>query len=228
MQPAFLPWLGHFNMIANSDYFVFYDNVQFERRGWQNRNYIRQENGQKKLLTLPVQNRGNFHSPIKDITVCYDSNPADTLLGILRQQYRRAPFFSDAINPLVLVLKNRPHKLVDITIPLTLAYSHYIGIDNTRFLRSSEMNMPMDKGPTGNLVEICKKLGATHYINGPAGQAYMEPHLFEEAGITLHWHHYNHPRYPQGKGDFVPYLSIIDLIAHTGKEALYYLYQSQF
>ncbi len=214
-------------MIANSDVFVFYDNVQFERRGWQNRNYIKDKNGEKKLLSIPVATKGNFHTPIHNIKIFYDKKTRSSVEGILYQNYRDSPFFSQAFSILQNSLDRCPVFLSDLTIDLTIAYAAYLGIEHTRFIRASEIDIAMDQGPTGNLVAICNYFKATHYINGPAGKAYMETEKFMDADIQFVWHDYSHPVYTQGSHPFLSYLSIFDLICNQGKDSLSILYQSQ-
>ena len=114
-----------------------------------------------------------------------------------------------------------PRLLADFTIELTVGLARRLGIRETRFLRSSELVVTGTK--TERLVEVLKKVGATHYLSGPSARSYLQEPLLAEQGIALEWMHYDYREYPQLYPPYDPQLSILDLLFMTGDRALTYL-----
>ena len=220
LQPSYIPWRGYFDIIRRVDLFVFYDDVQYDRRGWRNRNIVKSAQG-PLWLTIPVKARNNqlAHTPINAIETDGDAWAARHL-ATLRHLYARAPHFKEQLPWLEEAYANPPRLLADFTIGLTIDLSRRLGID-TPFVRSSTLGV--DGTKTERLINVLRNVGATHYLSGPSARAYMDEPLMEEQGITLEWMSYDYPEYPQLYPPYDPRLSILDLLFMTGSSASSYL-----
>jgi hypothetical protein len=226
LQPSYIPWRGYFHQIAKADVFVFYDDVQYDKRGWRNRNRIKTPHG-TQWLTIPVHSKGaqTHNIPIYDIPICWDNNWNKDHYLTLESAYAKAPFFQRYQPLLQDFYAREPELLADFTIDTTLALARELGIKGTEFLRSSSLNVEGSK--TDRLIHILSTLGADHYISGPSARDYIEEHKFEAAGITLEYMHYDYPEYPQLYPPFDPQVSILDLILMTGPDALDYILEPE-
>lgn len=222
LQPSYIPWRGYFDQIRRADLFVFYDDVQYDKHGWRNRNQIKTAQG-KQWLTIPVHSKGVTEGvPIKDVRIDWSRPWAKNHFKALTFAYQKAPHFKEYLPLLQTFYDRRDECLSDFTIETSILLSGELGIASTRFLRSSEL--PGITGvKTGRLIQILKHIGATHYISGPAARDYIEQEQFNEAGITLEYMDYNYPEYPQLYPPFDPYVTILDLLFMTGRNAINYL-----
>ena len=220
LQPSYIPWRGYFHQIAKSDLFIFYDDVQYDKRGWRNRNRIKTPFG-VRWLTIPVHSSGAItqNIPINEITIDWNENWCEKHWQSIRQAYIKAPFFKN-YEPLVSQFyDHHPDLLADYTIDLTISISREIGITATEFLRSSTLE-GITGQKTDRLIQILKKVGATHYISGPSAQDYIEEEAFIEAGISLEFMNYDYAPYPQLYPPYDPQVSIIDLLFMMGPDTL--------
>jgi hypothetical protein len=224
LQPSYIPWRGYFEQIQQADLFIFYDDVQYDKRGWRNRNRIKTGRG-SQWLTIPVHSKGAQveNIPIDQIEIDWEQPWSDQHLRALKFNYGKAPFFKTYFPWLQEVYARRPHLLADFTIPFTIELAQKLGIENTRFARSSEYQAAGKK--TDRLIEILQKVGATHYISGPSARDYIENEKFEAAGISLEYIEYNYPEYPQLYPPFDPFVSALDLLLMTGPEAPCYIFK---
>ncbi len=222
LQPSYIPWRGYFDQIRRADLFVFYDDVQYDKHGWRNRNQIKTAQG-KQWLTIPVHSKGVTEGvPIKDVRIDWSRPWPKNHLKALTFAYQKAPHFKEYLPLLQAFYDRRDECLSDFTIETSILLSGELGIASTRFLRSSEL--PGITGvKTGRLIQILKHIGATHYISGPAARDYIEQEQFNEAGITLEYMDYNYPEYPQLYPPFDSYVTILDLLFMTGRNAINYL-----
>jgi WbqC-like protein family len=222
LQPSYIPWRGYFDQINRADVFVFYDDVQYDKHGWRNRNQIRTAQG-RQWLTIPVHTGDVVKKsvPIKQVEIDWNRPWNTSHWKALTFAYRRAPFFRNYAALLESFYQRHDVYLADFTIDLTIALARELGIQHTRFIRSSELEVVGQK--TGRLVQILVQLGATHYISGPSAKDYIENEKFLSAGITLEYMDYNYPEYPQLHAPFDPNLSILDLLFMTGPDALRYI-----
>jgi hypothetical protein len=222
LQPSYIPWRGFFHQIYKADLFVFYDDVQYDKRGWRNRNQIKTPNG-KRWLTIPVHSRGAQIEkiPINQIRVSWDSDWSKRHLRSLQHAYRKAPFF-ERYKPLLKTFYHRRDEfLADFTIDFTIALARELGIVHTGFIRSSELMVIGEK--TDRLIDVLQKVGATHYISGPSASNYLEPEKFAHAGISLEYMEYDYPEYPQPYPPFDPHVTLLDLLFMTGPDAMDYI-----
>mgnify|MGYP000858046482 CR=1 FL=1 len=220
LQPSYIPWRGYFHQIARADLFIFYDDVKYDKNGWRNRNRIKTPRG-ARWLTIPVHSSGveTNHTPICEIRADASRAWAASHLSSIRQAYGQAPFFQPVYALLRELYAEQPALLADFTVPTTIALARALGIQHTRFLRSSSMR-GIQGTKTRRLIEILTQVGATHYISGPSARDYIEEDLFREAGIGLEYMRYDYPPYPQLYPPYDPQVSIIDLMCMTGPDAL--------
>ena len=223
LQPSYIPWRGYFHQIALSDIFIFYDDVQYDKHGWRNRNRIKTSTG-SRWLTIPVNSSGNVveEIPINQIRIDWHKNWAESHRQILNQVYTTGPFFSQ-YKPLIFgFYQSKPDLLADFTIQTTIELAREIGIKKTKFMRSSEIPQVTGK-KTDRLIQILKSVGATGYISGPSARDYIEQEKFDAAGIPIEYMKYDYPEYPQLFPPYDPQVSILDLLIMTGSEALSYI-----
>ena len=225
LQPSYIPWRGVFDQIQRADLFIFYDEVQYDKRGWRNRNQIKSARG-KQWLTIPVHSRGaqTQNIPINQIRIVWDDPWNEAHIKAILHSYSRAPHF-DSYRPLLETFyQRRDEFLADFTIDFTIALARELGNNHTRFMRSSEI-AGINGQKTDRLIQILQAVGATHYISGPSARDYIENEKFEQAGITLEYMQYDYPEYPQLYPPFDPYVSVLDLLFMMGSEAPDYIFK---
>jgi hypothetical protein len=220
LQPSYNPWRGYFDQILKADLFVFYDDVQYDKRGWRNRNRIKTLT-RPIWLSIPVFNRGaqTEHILINDIRIVWDRPWNQEHWNSIRLAYSKAPYFSQYAGLVEEFYSKKPEMLADFTIESTISIARTIGIDQTRFLRSSQIE-GVEGTKTDRLISILKKVNATHYISGPSAKDYIENEKFEEAGLSLEYVNYDYPEYPQLFPPFDTQVSIIDTLFMMGKDTL--------
>jgi len=214
LQPTYLPWIGYFGMVDTADIFVFYDDVQFVNRSWQRRNKIKTPNGYI-WLSVPVVQK--FGQKINEVEIVTKLSWCDKHWKSIRHLYSKAPFFGEYMEIFKDFYGKEWKYLVDLNLTIIKRISEILRL-NTKFMLSSGLNVNGAK--TDRLINILKEIGANEYISGPGTKSYIENEKFEENGITLYWYEFDHPTYPQLYGDFVPYLSVIDLLFNVGNKSL--------
>jgi len=220
LQPSYLPWLGYFDQINKADIFVFLDDVQYSKGDWRNRNKIKVVNDEWVYLTAPILTTGFFLSRINQVKIDYKSNWTRKHLSTFSWNYRKAYFFPEVFTILQEILLKKIEFLSDLNIELILKFSEYLSIKNCKFLKSSQLNIGSYKNSTERLIKICKLLEATHYLSGGAAKEYLNENLFIENNIVLEYQNYEHPIYKQLGDNFIPYLSVVDLLFNEGKKSL--------
>lgn len=213
-QPAYLPWLGLFHKIALSDIYVLLDEVQFEKNSFINRNKIKTPNG-PQLLTVPLSKSGYRDKPVKDLEINNTDNWGKNHLERISQNYKKAPFFDGYADFFESVYNQKWTNLIDLVIYMLEFFLKELKI-NTRVIKQSELHT---LGKKQDLVlEMCKKLNADIFVFGALGRDYADENVFRNNGIKIYFQDYIHPSYPQQWGEFVPYMSIIDLLFNVGPE----------
>ncbi len=223
LQPSYIPWRGVFDQIHRADVFVFYDDVQYDKRGWRNRNQIKTPRG-KIWLTIPVYSRGaqTEHIPINQVHIVWDNAWNQDHRRALQHSYAKAPYFDEYLPLLDEFYNRRDDLLADFTIDFTKALALELGLGSTRFMRSSELRGEGQK--TDRLISILKELGADHYISGPSARDYIEEEKFHAAGIKLEYMIYNYPEYSQLYPPYDSNVSILDLLFMTGPDARKFIF----
>jgi hypothetical protein len=223
LQPSYIPWRGYFHLIQKADLFIFYDDVQYDKHGWRNRNRIKTAAG-SRWLTIPVFSGGAVTNQllIKDAKIDWNRPWPASHWDILRQSYRSAPFFNRYAPLLQEFYRRRDSFLADFTIDLTIALARELGI-GTSFMRSSELAVTGSK--TDRLVQILARVGASHYVSGPSARDYLEEEKLAAAGITLEYMTYEYPDYDQLHPPYDPRVTLLDLLFMVGPEAPNYIWQ---
>lgn len=198
------------------DEFVIYDDMQYTRRDWRNRNMIKTKDG-VKWLTIPVEAKGKYFQKINETKIS-DSSWTENHWNTIKHSYSKAKYYEeykDIFEELYLDCKEE--YLSKVNYRFMKKICDMLGI-NTPMTWSSEFTLLEEK--TERLVDICKKLGATDYYSGPAAKAYMNEELFEKENITIHYFDYSgYPPYRQLHGEFTHAVSIIDLLFNEGIDA---------
>lgn len=217
-QPAYLPWIGYFDLIDQVDLFVVLDNVQFEKQSWQQRNRIKTPNG-LQWLTVPVKFRGRLGQLIKDVEIRDSEFVVNHLRGI-ELAYRRSPYFHRYFPP----LKRRFHGmsgglLVDLNLTLLYWLMECLGI-RTPMVKASTLEQSGKR--TELLGNICAVAGAKQYISPLGSAAYLLPEqgILQSRGVEVLFQNYEHPVYRQMFPPFEPFASVIDLLFNEGDAAL--------
>ena len=216
LQSNYVPWKGYFDLIAAVDHFVLYDDAQYTKNDWRNRNRIKTAQG-LRWLTIPVQSGGRFGQRIRDTQVQGDTWRRSHW-RTLTQSYARAPHFGyvrAAFEELYLggverslslinrAFLERACELLGIRTAITWSHEH-----------------PLVEGRIERLLGLCAHLGAREYLSGPAARDYLDPAVFQARGITVRWMDYSGYReYPQLHGPFEHGVSVLDLLFQEGPRA---------
>lgn len=220
VQSNYIPWKGYFDMIAAVDEFILYDDMQYTRRDWRNRNQIKTPHG-VQWLTVPVKVKGKYHQTIRE-TELDRTDWAEAHWKALSQNYRRARHFTE-VAELCEPLYWQDHytHLSVLNRTFIEAVCDYLGI-NTKI--SNSWDYTLIDGKTERLVDLCVKAGGSEYISGPAAKDYIEARVFTEHGIKLTWFNYSgYPEYAQLWGDFTHAVTILDLLFNCGKDSRHYM-----
>jgi len=219
-QPQYLPWLGYFDKIKKSDCFVILDTVQYKHREFQNRNKIRTKDGWM-WLTVPVVTKGLRRQAITEVRI---DNSDDWQKGhrrSLQSCYGAAPFFDEYAQFLEDVYgARRWETLAAFNLAVIRLLLAELGIGTPLCLESA---LGTTETATKRIIQICGKLGADTYLSGAGGREYLDEKLFAAQGIRLVYQGFSHPVYQQcfmkQEADFIPQLSVIDLIFNHGRKA---------
>jgi len=217
LQPGYLPWLGFFEQMYRSDIFVIYDDVQYDKEGWRNRNRIKTANGMQ-WLTIPVNVKFEQHPLIYEVKIDNTTNWRKKHLYTISQNYSKARFFREYFSIFEEAYSKEWEYLIDINMNFTLKLAERLGMETKKVVRSSTLNIEGDR--IGRLVEICKLFNADIFYEGVSGKNYLDEKYFVEQGIRIEYQDYKHPVYHQLYGDFIPYLSVVDLLFNCGDESL--------
>jgi len=217
-QPIFLGWIGHFAQIDSADLFLSLDDAQLERTSrkdspWQTANKIKGANGPIWLRVPTIRVKGQ---KINETRINYETEWVKKHIESLRQSYAKVRYSGEALEIVGAHLNAKPEILADLTCNLTVDLARALGI-TTEMRRTSELGI--DGKRTDRLRAILREVGATEYIANPGSKAYMGE--TPDLGCKVTWFDdYTHPVYPQMRGDFIPYMSIVDLMMNCGARSL--------
>jgi len=216
LQSNYIPWKGYFDLINSVDEFILYDDVQFTRRDWRNRNKIKTIQG-LLWLTIPVEVKGKFFQKISDTRISEPSWAKKHWQTIVHN-YSKARFFSefkDAFENLYLSLNEE--YLSSVNYKFLTVINGILGI-KTRIRWSNEFSLC--DGQSERLLGICKDCGADIYLSGPAAKDYLDESIFEDEGVKVEWMDYaGYPEYCQLNPPFEHGVSILDLLFNAGPNA---------
>jgi hypothetical protein len=220
VQSNYIPWRGYFDLIAFVDEFIIYDDMQYTKRDWRNRNRIKTSQG-LQWMTVPVQVKGRYYQKIRE-TLIDGPDWAKAHWRALEFNYSAASHFSEIADWLAPVYLDEQHtNLSLLNRRLLEAICGYLGIA-TRLTNSWDYELA--DGKTERLANLCQQAAATEYVSGPSARSYVDEGVFDEIGIRVTWFDYAGYRdYKQLWGAFEPAVSILDLLFNTGTEAPDYL-----
>lgn len=212
-QSNYIPWKGYFDSIAIADEFVIYDDMQFTRRDWRNRNIIKTPNG-NKWLTIPVEVKGKYFQKINETKIS-DKNWNINHWNIIKQNYGKSKNFGDYKDFFEeLYLNTTSVYLTEINVRFINAICEILKI-NTNIRFSSEFVLKEERSE--RLLDICLNLKGTDYYSGPAAKDYLDEQIFERSCIKVHYFDYTgYPEYDQLNQPFEHGVSVLDLIFNKG------------
>jgi hypothetical protein len=218
IQSNFLPWRGYFDFIREVDLFIIHDDVQYTKGDWRNRNKIKTPRG-AEWITVPVHYRQS--SQLIEDTEIDNSRPWErNMLNRIQVSYQKAPYFEPYFSELSDLLFEPARTISELNFRLIQWVCAHLEI-------KTPLTFSRDYHPQGakteRLIGLLKQVDATTYLSGPSAKAYIEPELFEQAGIRLEYKVYDYPEYKQLYPPFEPAVSVIDLLFMVGNEAKAYL-----
>lgn len=217
LQPGYLPWLGFFEQMYKSDVFVIYDDVQYDKEGWRNRNRIKSANG-VQWLSVPVLFKLSEAPLITEIKIDNKVNWRKKHLTSIRQNYAKSKHFNDYIGFFEDAYARDWESLLDLDLFFISGLARHLGMEDKIIHRSSALNIRGDR--IERLINLCKHFKADAFYEGYAGKNYIDENKFLAHGIKVSYQDYQHPVYKQLYGEFVPYLSVIDLLFNNGSDSI--------
>jgi len=214
LQPGYLPWLGFFEQIARVDAFVIYDDVQFDKGGWRNRNRVKSPNG-PVWLTVPVLTKSQANLNIREVRISQTETWSSKHIRTIKQYYSKAEYYEYA-DELFKILERRWDFLIDLDMEIIRWMKDKFSLDNEIYL-SSELDIRGDR--IQRLINIIKHLDGNVFYEGAAGKNYIDIQEFREHGVEVEFQDYNHPKYSQLHGEFISHLSALDLLLNCGPDS---------
>jgi len=224
LQSNYIPWKGYFDLIRSVDEFILYDDMQYTRRDWRNRNQVKSPQG-PHWLTIPVEAKGKFDQKIKDTHIS-DPHWAQDHWKTIHLFYSKAPFFK-RYQPLFEKAYGECAAIPELSQVNVQFIRLICDLLQIKTKISWSMDYELKEGKTERLVGLCQSAGGTYYLSGPAAKDYIVDSVFKDAGITLAYMDYSgYPEYPQLYPPFAHGVTILDLLFNTGPEALNYMKRS--
>ena len=220
MQPTFLPWIGYFSMMNFVDTFVLLDDVQFDKRSWQQRNRILSSTG-PLWITIPIITKNLSKQKINEARILYEKDFVKSMIKTIESNYVKARYFEDYSDEIFKIFKTRPQKLSTLTINLILLIKDFLDI-KTNIILSSEIKAEGKKDKL--LANISEQLQAKVYVSPPSSSRYLdESDEFKKKKIKVEYFQFQHPVYSQMYEKFEPHMSVIDLLFNCGLKSKTYL-----
>ena len=219
MQPYFMPYIGYFQLINSVDKFIFYDDVTFIKQGWINRNQIL-INNKASLFSIPLSNASS-HALISDVLITEKTYEKwkKTFLNSILFSYKKAKNYEPISNLIRSILESQPKTISDLAIRSVIEVSQYLGI-KTEFQISSETYQNTHLSGQNRVLDICENENVQTYINPIGGVELYSKKVFLEHGMDLFFIQSNKSIYKQFSGEFVPFLSIIDVMMFNDIEEI--------
>lgn len=219
MQPYFMPYIGYFQLINAVDKFVFYDDVNFIKKGWVNRNKIL-VNEKEYLFSVPLE-KISQNNLINNsfVNIGEYNNWRLKFLKTLYWNYKRAPNYKEAIALIEKILFSKFETISELSIYSIIEVSKHLNL-NTEFIISSQKYQNKDMEKQERLIDICKQEKANHYINAIGGQELYSKKTFKNSGLQLSFIKSVEEPYKQFNNNFIPWLSIIDVLMFNFQDNL--------
>ena len=217
MQPYIFPYIGYFQLIKAVDKFVLYDDVNFINRGWINRNRIL-VNGKESMFSIPLKDASQ-NKLINEIDVNWDTNWKNKFLKTIEQSYKKAPFYTEVLPIIEKTIEINGGQFSQIIEQNLRLICEYLDID-TDIISSSTIYQNTDKKAQERILDICLQEKAHHYINPIGGLELYDKAVFAKENMMMSFIKSKTVEYKQFKNDFVPWLSIIDVLMFNSKEKI--------
>ena len=217
MQPYFMPYIGYFQLICAVDLFVVYDDVNYIKKGWINRNNLL-VNDQKKMFNIPLK-KVSQNKYINEIEIDNESNWKQNLLKTIGFSYKKAPFYQDVYQVLETIILNEENNLSKFNLNSLREVCRYLSI-KTEIIQSSDLEKNNELKGQYKIIKICNILNADKYINAIGGIDLYDRQSFLDNGINLRFIKPKSIIYAQFKNDFLPWLSIIDVMMFNSREEI--------
>ncbi len=218
MQPYFFPYIGYFQLINSVDEFIIYDNIEYTRKGWINRNRIL-VNGKDSIITLPLKKDSDFLKVSeREVSKTWNEDRIK-LLNRIKSSYIKSPFFNDVFPIIKSCILNSKTNLFDFIHDSLLEINKYLDI-KTKIIISSTLDIDHNLKSKNKVIEICKNRKADIYINAIGGVNLYDKGEFKSNGIELNFIKSNYISYNQFEKEFVPWLSIIDVLMFNSKNEI--------
>jgi len=215
-QPMFLPYTGTIKKIIDSDVFIFLDDVQFADSGFQNRNKIMTSDG-IKWITVPL-GKPRYKVPINEIRINYNTNWIDNILGQLKHNYGKTPYYDEVNCMIEEVLREKHEFLSDLCIHMTKEIIKYLKVDKEYRLSSDLKDKSSDR--IERIIDLVHSENGDVFLSGDGAKCYMDLNRFTD--IEVRFQNYTCKEYPQMNQDkFIPYLSIVDYLCNVGSDTSY-------
>lgn len=226
MQPYIFPYIGYFQLINAVDKFVVYDNIQFTKKGWINRNRIL-VNGKDEYFTLPLKKDSDYLNVDERKLAETFSTEKIKLLRKIKEAYKKAPYFEEAFPVIETIINQQEENLFKFIYQSLINVCRYLEIE-TEFMVSSSIPIDHTLKAQDKVIVICKQLQASNYINPIGGLELYAKETFNENKLALSFIKSNTITYQQYNNEFVPWLSIIDVMMFNSKEKIQEYLQSGF
>lgn len=225
MQPYFMPYLGYIGLIKHVDYFLLFDTVQFIRHGWIERNRILKSKEEWLYIKVPIVKNKGQKTVIKNVEVKTDQNWVDKLIAQLSIYKKRAPYYKEVVELLSSGINKEESSLVQVNKSSLEAICDYLGFSHCIEIHSElpdlDINPESVNAPDEWALRICEKIGSVkEYWNPPGGKEFFDSSKYSSAGINLKFHHQELPPYNQLGGEFIPGLSILDVMLFNSPEEI--------
>jgi len=218
MQPYFMPYIGYFQLINSVDQFVIYDNIQYTKKGWINRNRIL-ANGKDQLITLPIKKDSDYLDVVeRELSESWEKDK-NKMINIIKSSYNKAPYFEETFKLISKCLNNPEENLFKFIYDSIVLINSYLEI-KTPIIISSSINADHTLKSQDKVLSLCKAQNADVYINSIGGVELYDKETFKQNKIKLNFIKSNPIKYKQFNNEFVSWLSIIDVMMFNSKEQI--------
>jgi hypothetical protein len=218
MQPYFMPYIGYFQLINSVDEFVIYDNIQYTKKGYINRNCIL-SNGKERIISLPLKKNSDYLNVVdRELSDSWKTDK-NKILNIIKSSYSKSPYFEETYDLISKCLNNTEVNLFRFIYDSIILINTYLDI-KTKIIISSTIDIDHTLKSQNKVLAICKERNASQYINSIGGVKLYNKEAFEQNKIALNFVKSNLIQYKQFNNEFIPCLSIIDVLMFNSKEQI--------
>ena len=218
MQPYFMPYIGYFQLINSVDRFIVYDNIQYTKKGWINRNRIL-VNGKGQLITLSLKKDSDYLNVVERELSDSWENDKNKILNVIKSSYSKAPYFQETFELISKCLNSSEVNLFKFIYNSIISVNNYLEI-KTPIVISSTIDINHTSKSQDKVLSLCKSQNADIYINTIGGVELYDKETFKQNNIELNFIKSNLIQYKQFKNEFIPWLSIIDIMMFNSKEQI--------